>query len=39
VLDAYFDGSLLRVTEKDPEVAVLALLRRRGSREIRRRAS
>ena len=39
VLDAYFDGSLLKVTEKDPEVAVLALLRRRGPREVRKRAS
>lgn len=39
VLDAYLDGSLLKVTEKDPEVAVLALLRRRASREVRRRAS
>ena len=39
VLDAYFDGSLLRVTEKDPEMAVLALLRRRSSRDARRRAS
>ena len=39
VLDAYFDGSLLKVTEKDPEVAVLALLRRRASRELRTRAS
>ena len=39
VLDAYFDGSLLKATEKDPEVAVLALLRRRASREVRRRAS
>lgn len=39
VLDAYFDGSLLKATEKDPEVAVLALLRRRASREVRKRAS
>ena len=39
VLDAYCDGSLLKVTEKDPEVAVLALLRRRASREVRKRAS
>ena len=39
VLDAYFDGTLLKVTEKDPEVAVLALLRRRAAREVRKRAS
>ena len=39
VLDAYFDGSLLKVTEKDPEGAVLALLKRRAAREPRRRAS
>jgi DNA topoisomerase I len=39
VLDAYFDGSLLKVSDKDPEVAVLALLRRRPSREVRNRAS
>ena len=39
VLDAYSDGSLLRVTEKEPEAAVLALLRRRASRESRRKAS
>jgi hypothetical protein len=30
---------LLKMTEKDPEVAVLALLRRRASREVRKRAS
>ena len=39
VLDAYFDGSLLRAADKDPEQAVLALLRRRGAREVRKRAS
>ena len=39
VLDAYSDGSLLKVTEKEPEAAVLALLRRRASRESRRKAS
>ena len=39
VLDAYFDGSLLKVTEKEPEAAVLALLRRRASREPRKKAS
>ena len=39
VLDAYFDGSLLRVEEKEPEAAVLALLKRRATRESRRTAS
>ena len=39
VLDAYFDGSLLRVEEKEPEAAVLALLKRRATRESRRKAS
>ena len=39
VLDAYFDGSLLKVAEKEPEAAVLALLRRRSTREPRRKAS
>ena len=39
VLDAYCDGSLLKATDKDPEVAVLALLRRRAAREVRKRAS
>jgi DNA topoisomerase I len=39
VLDAYFDGSLVKVTEKDPEAAALALLRRRASREVRKKAS
>jgi DNA topoisomerase-1 len=39
VLDAYFDGSLLKMTEKDPELTVLALLRRRAARDVRSRAS
>ena len=39
VLDAYFDGSLMRVEEKEPEAAVLALLKRRTTRESRRKAS
>ena len=39
VLEAYFDGSLLKVTEKEPESAVLALLKRRAAREPRRKAS
>jgi DNA topoisomerase-1 len=39
VLDAYCDGSLLRVEEKEPEAAVLALLKRRAMREPRRNAS
>ena len=39
VLDAYLDGSLLKVSENDHAVAVLSLLRRRASREVRNRAS
>ena len=39
VLDAYSDGSLLKLTEKEPETAVLGLLKRRAAREPRRRAS
>jgi DNA topoisomerase-1 len=39
VLDAYSDGSLLKIVEKQPEAAVLALLKRRASREPRRKAS
>jgi DNA topoisomerase I len=39
VLDAYTDGSLLKVVEKNPEAAVLALLRSRAAREVRKRAS
>ena len=39
VLDSYLDGSLLKITHKDCEAAVLALLQRRASRELRRKAS
>ena len=39
VLDAYTDGSMLKIAEKEPEAAVLALLRRRAPREVRKRAS
>ena len=39
VLDAYTDGTLLKVVEKNPEAAVLALLQRRASKELRKRAS
>ena len=39
VLDAYTDGSLLKVSEKNPEAAVLALLRRRASRDLKKKAS
>jgi DNA topoisomerase-1 len=39
VLDSYLDGSLLKITHKDAEAAVLALLQRRASREVRRKAS
>ena len=38
VLDAYTDGSLLKVTETNPEAAVVALLRRRAPKELRKRA-
>ena len=39
VLDSYLDGSLLKLTHKDSEAVVLALLQRRASREVRRKAS
>jgi DNA topoisomerase-1 len=39
IFDSYLDGSLSKMPEQKEEVAVLALLQRRASRELRKKAS
>ena len=39
IFDSYLDGSLLKTSAPTEEAAVLALLQRRASRELRKKAS